>query len=136
MISSFTTFPGAIDLSTAAHTDKHHFFTSKLVYQKKSTEASARENVQQSLHKKNKMFAKVDYPDSQKSFRINDRWMLKADHPDVKHFLAWLGQTPRKPNVRVYLRSGIVNSENRKLQTKLQALGCTVIARSNQCVSA
>jgi len=45
---------------------------------------------------------------------------------DLNNFMDWVKSYPRRSDIHVFVRSSIVSASNRKLQSRLQALGCTV----------
>ena len=50
---------------------------------------------------------------------------------DVVNLLAWVSSCPERSNIHVVLGGYRNNLPSRKLHSRLQALGCTVIARHN-----
>lgn len=63
-------------------------------------------------------FSDMEYPNKHPSLDI-----------DFKNFLQWVQSYPRREHIHVYMRSSIVSASNRKLQSRLQALGCRVTAK-------
>lgn len=63
----------------------------------------------------------------------------KNTHPsfssEVDTLINWIKAQPQRRHIKVYVRSGIVSASNRKIQSTLQSLGCTVIARATMPVS-
>jgi hypothetical protein len=58
----------------------------------------------------------------------------KDTHPsidaEVATLIGWIRSQPQRRHIRVYVKSGIVSASNRKVQSTLQSLGCTVIAKA------
>ncbi|HVW66148.1 MAG TPA: hypothetical protein VHA78_00270 [Candidatus Peribacteraceae bacterium] len=63
----------------------------------------------------------------------------KNTHPsfssELDALVNWIKAQPRRRHITVYVRSSIVSASNRKIQSRLQSLGCTVIARATMPVS-
>jgi hypothetical protein len=67
-------------------------------------------------------------------------WSLPQSAPEMSgdaaidraRLLEWIRTYPQRSTIHVYLRSSLVSQQNRKLQSTLQSLGCTVTRRSEQ----
>ena len=65
----------------------------------------------------------IDWSDLQSDAHVAQR----AD--DVKHLMAWIQIHPKRQNIHVVFGGYRNHHETRKLQSRLQAMGCTIIAR-------
>ena len=55
----------------------------------------------------------------------------EADNTEMMNLLAWVSSLPQRSNIHVVLGGYRNHHASRKLHSRLQALGCTVIARHN-----
>lgn len=48
---------------------------------------------------------------------------------ELRELISYIRSHPKRSSIRVLVRSGIVSATNRKLQSKLQSLGCRVTTK-------
>lgn len=53
----------------------------------------------------------------------------EAQSADIAGLIQWVKEYPQRSSIHVYVGGGRDRQASRKLQGRLQALGCTVIAR-------
>lgn len=63
--------------------------------------------------------------------KLFDSHGVAQSENDVTNLLAWVSSCPQRSNIHVVLGGYRNNLGSRKLHSRLQALGCTVIARHN-----
>ncbi|UPA23111.1 hypothetical protein K8942_02765 [Candidatus Peribacteria bacterium] len=66
----------------------------------------------------------IDFSDTQHT----DKHPLLIES-EIRNLIEFIQSHPERRSIHVYLRSGIVSATNRKLQSRLQSLGCRVTAK-------
>jgi hypothetical protein len=50
---------------------------------------------------------------------------------EIRNLISFIQSHPERRSIHVFVRSGIVNATNRRLQSRLQALGCRVTTKTS-----